>query len=134
MIKPCVTGFDIFDARGKKVSHVLAFAEAVELNEQHDPPAPEGPKVENAATYSEKRISDPYSRTWSSTAMSVPIEQIDSFNEAARRAGTSARYVPDKRNPGFAVCECDSKRSRSRELKSRGMFDKEAGYGDYAGR
>ena len=134
MIRPRIVGFDIFDANGKHVAKVLSFGEAVELSEKHDPPQPPGPSVESVDE-SHSRQASPYSKTWSSKAMAIPSTQIDSFNEAARRAGTGARYIPDKDNPNFANCECDSKRSRAREMKSRGMFDKES-YGlggDYAG-
>jgi hypothetical protein len=69
---------------------------------------------------------------WQSEALGIPLSQMAEFNELSHRHGTGARYVPN-RSGTFAVCECSSKGSRAREMKLRGVFDKDAGYGDYAG-
>jgi hypothetical protein len=58
---------------------------------------------------------------------------MEAFNEMSRKNNTGGRYVPDPRNPNFAVLECDSRGARNRELKLRGKFDKNAGFGDFAG-
>lgn len=81
---------------------------------------------------STKRRGGAYDLPWQSEAIGVPLAQMEAFNEASRRHGTGARYVPNKKGT-FAVCECDTKRSRAREMKLRGVYDKDAGYGDYAG-
>ena len=36
-----------------------------------------------------------YNTPWKSEALAVPLSQMADFNEAAKRAGTGARYVPD---------------------------------------
>lgn len=76
--------------------------------------------------------TDAYNKPWQSEALAVPIDQMASFNEAAKRAGTGARYVPG-RDGRYATLVCESRSSRAREMQSRGVFDKDAGYKDYAG-
>ncbi len=79
------------------------------------------------------RCGSPWSRPWRSTVMSVPIAQMQQFNEDARKHGTGARYEPDPRMPSYARCVCDTRRSRALEMKRRNYKDRQAGYGDYAG-
>lgn len=80
----------------------------------------------------EGRHGAAYNKPWQSEALGVPLSQMADFNEAAQKAGTGARYVPS-RDKSFAVCECDSRSSRAREMQLRGVFDKDAGYRDYTG-
>jgi hypothetical protein len=71
-----------------------------------------------------------WSRGWSSTAMSVPMEQMEKFNGDARRHGTGAYYVPDPTSPGYAKCVCDTRKARYNEMARRNYFDRNGGYGD----
>lgn len=73
-----------------------------------------------------------YNTPWRSEALGIPLSQMADFNEASKQAGTGARYEPS-RDGKFAVCVCDSRSSRAREMQLRGVFDKDAGYKDYQG-
>lgn len=72
-----------------------------------------------------------YNKPWESEALAVPIEQMGTFNELSKQHGTGARYVPTTN--GYAKLVCESRSSRAREMQLRGVFDKDAGYKDYAG-
>lgn len=74
-----------------------------------------------------------YNKPWKSEALGIPLNQMKDFNEASKRAGTGARYEPSK-DGKFAVCVCESRSSRAREMRLRGVYDKNAGLsGDYQG-
>lgn len=73
-----------------------------------------------------------YNKPWVSEALAVPIEQMATFNELSKRHGTGARYVPSK-DGQYANLVCESRSSRAREMRLRGVFDKDGGYGDYVG-
>lgn len=78
--------------------------------------------------YQPGRKTNAYDRAWKSEALAVPVEQLSAFNEGVARG---ARYVPDGK--GYAHLECDSRQARASEMKRRGVFDRDAGYSDYAG-
>lgn len=77
--------------------------------------------------------ANPYSKEWVTETLAVPIEQMEQFNADAKRHGTGAYYRPT-RDGQYAALVCPTRRSRAREIKRRGAFDRQAGYGDYAGR
>lgn len=62
-----------------------------------------------------------------SESMGVLPHMAKEFNEGARRSGTGARYCE---KTGDCVVTSDG--SRNREMERRGMFDKDAGYGQRA--
>lgn len=73
------------------------------------------------------RANSPWSTPLVSDACAIHPDQAGQFSEDAKRHGTGAWY----NSKGQAVFE--SRQARARELKRRGFFDKDAGYGDYAG-
>ena len=75
---------------------------------------------------------NPYAKEWETETLAVPIEQMQKFNEDAKRMGTGAYYKPGK-DGQYANLVCPTRKSRARELKRRGAYDRDAGYGDYAG-
>src|SRR5689334_4528514 len=73
------------------------------------------------------KICNPYSKPWVSQSLAVHPSQVAEFNEAAKRNGTGAFYRKD----GALVCE--SRGARAREMRARGKFDQQGGFGDYTG-
>lgn len=80
-----------------------------------------------APTIAQRQVNA-YSRPMRSKAMGVIPSQAAEMNEAAHRNGTGAFYDPQTGDAVFS-----SRRARAAEMQVRGMFDKAAGYGDYAG-
>lgn len=78
--------------------------------------------------YDPGRADSPWSRDLISHGMAVHPSQVAQFNEDAKRHGTGAFYRPD------GTAAFSTRRSRALEARRRGMFDKDAGYKDYAGR
>lgn len=73
-----------------------------------------------------------YSQGWKMDALAVPVEQINEFNDAARRHGTGVTYVPTK-DGSYAVPSGESRRSRNALLRMSGKIDFDGGYSDHTG-
>lgn len=84
--------------------------------------------VDGPAPIAGQRQVNAYARPQRSKAMGVIPSQAAAMNEAAQQNGTGAFYDPKTGDAVFS-----SRRARSAEMQVRGMFDKQAGYGDYAG-
>ena len=63
-----------------------------------------------------------------SEALSVPAHEAAKFAAAARRNKTGAVYDKD------GTCYLTSRGARNREMRAQNRYDKDAGFGDYAGR
>ena len=67
-------------------------------------------------------------KPWKSESAGCHPSQSKEFNEQLREHGIKcAQYMPD------GTLQCTSRKARNAVLKSRGMHDKDAGYGDWAG-
>lgn len=91
-----------------------------------------GRKVIARTTVSPHLVQNKTGSAWGrplvDTSLAVPIEEIDAQNEAAKRHGTGAYYVPG--DHGFANVVFDSRQARAREYARRECFDGNGGYGD----
>lgn len=74
-----------------------------------------------------------------SRSMGVQPYEVDQANEDLRRDGNTAgeylkhdAIINGVRVPAGTFVT-DSRKSRAQEMKRRGMYDKDAGYGDHAG-
>ena len=77
----------------------------------------------------DNRITMAYNRPLSSFAATLPSPgQAAKFNEEARAAGIAGVNYDMK----TGECTFDSRGARNDEMKRRGLFDKDAGYGDKA--
>lgn len=70
-----------------------------------------------------------WSRPHRSKALRCHPNQVAEFNEAAHARGETGVFY----EPGTGDCLTSSRAARARETRARGQFDKDAGYGDYAG-
>ena len=67
------------------------------------------------------------SKPWMSNSCGVGPSQVTEFNEIYKKSGiTGAHHLPDGR------LECTSRKARKDIMRLRGLFDKDAGYGDQA--
>jgi hypothetical protein len=73
------------------------------------------------------RTPSVWGREWVSTAMKIHPSQVKQFNEEAKAAGTGCYYDAQGR------CHAGSRTARSAEIKRRGYFDRQGGFGDYTG-
>jgi hypothetical protein len=85
------------------------------------------PKGKAITGHGPERHVSAYDRPLVAQSMGVHPSQVAQFNEDAKRHGTGAFYRPDG-NPEFS-----SRGARAREMRRRNMFDKQAGYSDWAG-
>jgi hypothetical protein len=68
-------------------------------------------------------------KPWISQSAGCHPSQSKEFNEQLKQHGIKcAEYLPD------GTLKCTSRKARNEVLKSRELFDKDAGYGDYAGK
>lgn len=69
-----------------------------------------------------------YRNGWTSTALAVPVEQMEQFQKVAP---PGVHYFPA--DNGHANVHCETKRARNALLEQRNVRDNDAGYGDYCG-
>lgn len=84
--------------------------------------------TENIHRNPEKVYSTAYHVSQVSDAMAVHSNQVNEFNEMYKAAGvTGARHLPN------GQLEYDSNHARNEVMKMRGLYDRDAGYGQWAG-
>jgi len=67
-------------------------------------------------------------KPWISQSAGCHESQVKEFNEQLKEHGVQcAQYLPDGK------LECTSRKARNAVLKSRNLFDRDGGYGDYTG-
>jgi len=64
---------------------------------------------------------------WKSQSCGCHPTQVKQFNEDMKRHGIQCAHM---HNDG--TLECTSRKARKNVMKMRGLFDKDAGYGDQA--